>query len=70
MDDVDGRPRGRLDPRLCCLDAGEIGACADGRADLAVEQPSKIDLVINVKTAKELGLAIPQSLKVQAELVE
>ena len=39
-------------------------------ADLAVEQPSKIDVVINLKTAKELGLVIPQSLAVQAELVE
>ena len=39
-------------------------------ADLAVEQPSKIDVVINLKTAKELGLVIPQSLSVQAELVE
>ena len=39
-------------------------------ADLAVEQPSKIDVVINLKTAKELGLAIPHSLKLQAELVE
>ncbi len=38
-------------------------------ADLAVEQPSKIDLVINLKTAKALGLAIPQSLQVQAELI-
>ena len=38
--------------------------------DLAVEQPSKIDLVLNLKTAKELGLAIPQALKLQAELVE
>ena len=39
-------------------------------ADLAVEQPSKIDLVISLKTAKALGLTIPQSLQVQAELIE
>lgn len=38
--------------------------------DLAIEQPTKIDLVINLKTAKTLGLTIPQSLRVQAELIE
>ena len=38
--------------------------------DLAIEQPSKIDLVVNVKTAKALGITIPQLLLVQAELLE
>jgi putative ABC transport system substrate-binding protein len=38
--------------------------------DMAIEQPTKIDLVINLKTAKALGLTIPQSLRVQAELIE
>ena len=38
--------------------------------DLAIEQPTKIDLVINLKTAKALGLTIPQSLQVQAESIE
>jgi putative ABC transport system substrate-binding protein len=38
--------------------------------DLAIEQPRKMDLVINVKTARALGLAIPTLLQVQAELIE
>ena len=38
--------------------------------DLAIEQPTKIDLVINLKTAKALGLTIPQALRLQAELIE
>jgi putative ABC transport system substrate-binding protein len=38
--------------------------------DLAIEQPTKYDFVINLKTAKALGLTIPQSLRVQAELIE
>jgi hypothetical protein len=63
--DSSGRPR--------YLSTGEVRWPVQGGGtkptDLPIERPARLDLVVNLKTAKSLGIAIPETILVRADAV-
>jgi len=58
-------------PDLFRRAARYVGAILKGAnpAELPVEQPTRLDFVLNLKTAKAIGIAVPRSILLRADRV-